>query len=239
MIQSADGLLLHRVSSSSSGALRTASDTAFAPDLPASHTFGKVVVRRHGSCAEVMTPFQTRFVDPVRIVARRFFLAVQHRLRRAWSLLVAIAAFAFLGATFLAPVAKAQADLRLTQTVSASAIAVNTDYTYTETVTNNGPNAVPTGTIIVYQQTPPNTTFRSSAGTNWNCTNPASGNAGPIICTYNAALASGASASALTITMRVNTGTASGTTIQNSATVTSGTVDPTPANNTSVTLIVV
>jgi len=239
LIQNADGLLLHRVSSSSSGALRTASDTAFAPDLPASHPFGKVVVRRHGSRAEVMTPFQTRFVDPVRIVARRVRLAAQHRLRRAWSLLVAIAAFLFLGATFLAPVAKAQADLRLAQTVSASAIAVNTDYTYTETVTNNGPNAVPTGTIIVYQQTPPNTTFRGSAGTNWNCTNPGSGNAGPIICTYNAALASGASASALTITMRVNTGTASGTTIQNSATVTSGTVDPTPANNTSVTSIIV
>src|SRR5208283_5161956 len=54
-----------------------------------------------------------------------------------------------------------------------------------------------------------------------------------------AALASGATASALTITMQVNAGTGSGTTIQNSATVTSGTVDPTPANNTSVTSIIV
>ena len=226
LVQNDDGLLLHRVCSvnPSAGALHTVSDTALEPDLPASRMFGKVTVRQRGSRAEVVTPFQTRFLDPLRIAARRIRLAVQHRLRRAWSFLFAIAALLLLCATFLAPAAKAQADLKLTQTVSVSAIAVSTSYTYTHTVTNNGPSAVATGTIIVYQQTPPNTNFRSYVGTNWNCTNPGSGNAGPIICTYNAALANGASASALTITMQVNAGTASGTTIQNSATVTSGTV---------------
>jgi uncharacterized repeat protein (TIGR01451 family) len=241
LIQNADGLLLHRVCSvnASSGALRTSSDTAFAPDLPASQLFGKVVVRHRGPRAEVMTRFRTSFLDPVRILARRLRLAARHRLRRAWPLFFGVAWLIFLCATFLAPAAKAQADLKLVQTVSASAIAVNTNYTYSETVTNNGPSTVPTGTIIVYQQTPANTNYRSFAGANWNCTNPGSGNAGPIICTYNAALTSGASASTLTITMRVNNGTASGTTIQNSATVTSGTVDPAPANNTSVTSIIV
>ncbi len=241
LIRNADGLLLHRVCSvhACSGALRTASDTAWAPDLPAAQMFGKVVARRRGLRVEVMTPLQTRFVDPARILARRVRLAAQRRLRRAWSVFFASTAFVLLCATFLAPAAKAQADLKLTQVASASAIAVSTNYTYTQTVINNGPGTVPTGTIIVYQQTPPNTNFQGYAGTNWNCTNPGAGNAGPIICTYNAALASGATASALTITMQVNAGTASGTTIQNSATVTSGTVDPTPANNTSVTSIIV
>jgi uncharacterized repeat protein (TIGR01451 family) len=241
LIQNADGLLLHRVCHVDcvSGAIRTTSDAAIAPDLPASRVFGKVVARRRGPGIEVMSPVQTRVLDPLRILGRRIRLAAQQRVRQVWSLLLAIAAFTFVCATFLAPSANAQADLKLTQTVSVSAIAVNTNYVYTETVTNNGPNSVPTGTIIVYQQTPPSTNYRSFAGTNWNSTNPGSGNAGPIICTYNAALASGTSASALTITMRVNTGTASGTTIQNSATVTSGTVDPAPANNTSVTSIIV
>ena len=241
LVQNDDGLLLHRVCSvdPSAGALQTASDTALDNDLPASRMFGKVAFRQRGSRSETVTPFQTRLLDPVRIVGRRIRLAAQNRLRRAWSLLFAIAAFLFLYATFLAPAAKAQADLKLTQTVSVSAIAVSTSYTYTHTVTNNGPGAVAAGTIIVYQQTPPNTNFQTYAGTNWACTNPGSGNPGPIVCTYNAALANGASASALTITMQVNAGTASGTTIQNSATVTSGTVDPAPANNTSVTSIIV
>ena len=241
LVQNADGLLLHRVRSVDpcSGALSTVSDTALEDDPPVSQMFGKVVVRQRGSRTKVVTPFQTRFLDPVRIVVRRIRLAVRHHLRKAWSLLFAFAAFLFLCATFLAPAANAQADLKLTQTVSVSAIAVSTNYTYTHTVTNNGPGAVATGTIIVYQQTPPSTNFRSYGGTSWTCTNPGSGNAGPIVCTYTAALANGASASALTITMQVNAGTASGTTIQNSATVTSGTVDPAPANNTSVTSVIV
>ncbi len=141
--------------------------------------------------------------------------------------------------TTTSTVTLALADLQLLQTASVTAVAVSTNYTYTEVVTNNGPTSVGTGTVIVYQQTPPNTNFQGYAGINWTCTNPGAGNAGPIICTYNAALPSSASASALTITMQVNAGTASGTTIQNSATVTSSTIDSIPANNTSVTSILV
>jgi uncharacterized repeat protein (TIGR01451 family) len=132
------------------------------------------------------------------------------------------------------------ADLQLTQTASVSAIAVSTNYNYSEVVTNNGPTFVGSGTITVYLQTPANTTFQAAAGTNWTCTTPAVNGTGPIVCTYNTVLNSGASASTLTLTMNVNAGTAAGTTILSSATVTnSSTLDPTPANNTSITSILV
>ncbi len=133
------------------------------------------------------------------------------------------------------------ADLQLTQTPSAPAVAAGATYTYTQTVTDNGPAGVATGTITVYMQTPANTNYQAFAGTSWACgTHPAVGAAGPIVCTYNAALASGATANVLTISLQVNAGTATGTTIQSSATVTNSTiVDPIPSNNTSITSIVV
>lgn len=114
-------------------------------------------------------------------------------------------------------------------------------YTYSEVVTNKSSSAtVNSGTIIVYMQTPPNTVFESFAGTNWTCTTPTAGNAGPIICTYNTTLASGATASTLTPAFQIVSGTASGTTIQSSATVTNSTfVDTVPSNNTSITSIIV
>ena len=132
------------------------------------------------------------------------------------------------------------ADLQLTQAASVSAVAVSTNYTYTEVVTNNGPTFVASGTTTVYLQTPANTTYQAYSGTNWSCTTPAVNGTGPIICTYNALLASGANASTLTLTMQVAAGTAAGTTILSSASVTnSTTVDPAPANNTSISSIVV
>jgi uncharacterized repeat protein (TIGR01451 family) len=132
------------------------------------------------------------------------------------------------------------ADLQLTQTASVSAVAVSTNYTYSEMVTNNGPTFVASGSTTVYLQTPANTTFQAYSGTNWTCTTPAVNGTGPVICTYNALLASGANANALTLTMQVAAGTAAGTTILSSASVTnSTTVDPAPANNTSVSSIIV
>jgi uncharacterized repeat protein (TIGR01451 family) len=136
--------------------------------------------------------------------------------------------------------AAAQADLSLTQTASVSTIPVSTNFTYTESVTNNGPNTVATGTMWVYLQTPADTNYQAAAGTNWTCgTVPAVGGAGAIVCTYNAALASGATASNLVITLQVNGTTASGTTIEDSATVTATIADPTPANNTAISTILV
>ena len=118
---------------------------------------------------------------------------------------------------------------------------VPTGFTYTEQVNNNSSSAtVTSGTITAYMQTPANTVFESYAGTNWTCTTPAVGGTGPIICTYNTTLASGAAASPLTLGFQIPSGTADGTTIQSSATVTNSTfVDTTPSNNTSLTSILV
>ena len=114
-------------------------------------------------------------------------------------------------------------------------------YVYSEVVTNNSSSAIVTsGTITVYMQTPPNTAFEGYAGTNWTCTTPAAGNSGPVVCTYNTTLASGATASTLYVQFQIAAGTAAGTTILGSATVTNSTfVDTVPSNNTSITSIIV
>jgi uncharacterized repeat protein (TIGR01451 family) len=136
----------------------------------------------------------------------------------------------------------AGADLTISQTTSVSVVDTSVNFTYTEIATNNGPIAVPAGTLVVYQQTPPNTTLQSlTVSANWACSNPGAGGTGPIICTYQLALASGANTSAnpIAFVLRVNAGTAYGTTILNSATVTSQTIDPAPSNNTSITTVLV
>jgi len=251
LVQNQDGLRVHRVAScgASSGAVVTRSDTGLASDPSASRMFGKVIVLRRNSREESLTPLQTRLVHPLRIMFRRIRAAAMLRLRRAALLLSGVFALSLLCATFLAPAVHAQtADLQLTQTASASAVAAGSTYTYTEVVKNNTSSATVTaGTITVYMQTPPNTTYQSyysyqtNSGTNdWTCTNPGANNVGPVVCSYGLALASGATATQLTVTFLVNTGTASGTTILSSATVTNSTyVDNIPANNTSITSIVV
>ena len=244
LVQNQDGLRVHRVAScdASSGAVVTRSDTGVASDPSASRMFGKVIVLRRNSREESLTPLQTRFVHPLRVMVRRICAAAMLRLSRVALLLIGIVALSLLCAMFLAPAAHAQtADLQLTQTASASAVAAGVTYSYTEVVKNNNSSAtVTSGTIVVYMQTPPNTVYEGYAGTNWNCTNPGANNVGPVICTYNTTLASGATASTLTINFEVNAGTASGTTIQNSATVTNSTFsDTNPANNTSITSIIV
>ena len=131
------------------------------------------------------------------------------------------------------------ADLSMTQVASAAAVAPGSTITYTETVTNNGPSAATTA--VLYQQTPPNTTFASMippAG--WTCgTLPAVGATGQVICTANAAMNSGTTASNFTFVVTVGAATAAGTSIVNSADATSQTTDPVPSNNTTMTSVLV
>ena len=137
-------------------------------------------------------------------------------------------------------VSVAPTDLSLTQTALPAVVAPSTNYAYSEIVGNNGPTYAGTGTITVSTQTPTNATYQSYAGTNWTCTTPALGSSGSILCTYNAALANGATGSALTLTMQVAAATTSGTVIQNSATVAdTAFTDPYPSNNTSTSSITV
>ena len=138
------------------------------------------------------------------------------------------------------------ADLSMTQVASVAAIstvAPNSTITYTETVTNNGPNAAVTA--VVYQATPPNTTFTSmTAPAGWTCTAPAAGATGQVICTDGANLNSGTTTTAFTYKVTVNPGPApaapaAGTTIVNSADVTSTTTDPVVSNNATTTSVLV
>ncbi|HYA62497.1 MAG TPA: S24 family peptidase, partial [Candidatus Sulfotelmatobacter sp.] len=252
LVQNADGLLVHRVNScdSASGTVVTQSDTGLEPDSPSSRLLGKVTHNRRGSKEQRFNAWQARCVHPARILLHRLHGAAVSRLRRFAFLFYGLFVLALSHGSFIAPAAHAQtADLQLTQTAvavgtttpSITAVAAGTTYSYTEVVTNNSSSAtVTSGTITVYLQTPANTTYQASAGTNWTCTAPTAGNAGPVVCTYNNTLNSGATASTLSITFLVTAGTASGTTIQSSATVTNSTfVDNVPANNTSLTSIVV
>ena len=240
LTQNLEGLRVHRVAQSFSQQLLTHSDTAWEHDAPPIQIFGKVIAHGHSSAQlKRLTAAHTLMLHPAKALLRRISLAAKNRFRRAAAFIFGAAALLFFSLFFSAS-AYAQADLTMTQVPSVTAVATGTNYTYTEVVTNNGPNNVPAGTLVVYQQTPPNTVFKAIAATNWDCTNnPGNNNTGPIICTYQLALNSGTSAPAITLTERVVAGTAAGTTIQNSATVTSATVDPVPTNNTTQTTIVV
>ncbi len=127
------------------------------------------------------------------------------------------------------------ADLSMTQSASVTAIAPGGTITYTETVSNNGPNAATAA--VLYQQTPPNTTFSSiTPPVGWTCgTTPAVGGTGIVLCTANAAMASNTTTGAFTFIVTVNAATAAGTTIINSADVTSQTTDPLASNNATTT----
>jgi uncharacterized repeat protein (TIGR01451 family) len=131
------------------------------------------------------------------------------------------------------------ADLSMTQVASVAAIAPGSTITYTETVTNNGPNAA-TGAVL-YQQTPPNTTFVSmTPPAGWTCgTAPAVGGTGTVLCSASAAMNSNTTTGNFTFVVTVNAATAAGTSIVNSADVTSQTTDPTSSNNATTTSVLV
>lgn len=135
------------------------------------------------------------------------------------------------------------ADLSMTQVASATAAAPGGTITYTETVTNNGPSSATTA--VLYQQTPPNTTFTSiAAPAGWTCTSPTVGSTGQIVCTDGSALTSGTTTTAFTFVVTINPGPAppapaAGSTIVNSADVTSATTDSVASNNSTITTVLV
>lgn len=140
--------------------------------------------------------------------------------------------------TASASVQVASADLSMTQSVSASSVAPGSTITYTEIITNNGPN--PAANAVLYQQTPPNTTFSSmTPPAGWTCgTKPGVGGTGQIICTDGSFLANGGSGT-FTLVVTVAGGTAAGTVILNSADVTATTPDPVSTNNASTSSVLV
>jgi uncharacterized repeat protein (TIGR01451 family) len=108
----------------------------------------------------------------------------------------------------------------------------NTQVTYTVTVANAGPST--SANVTLADAVPANLTFASNSQTNgpsFNCTNPPVGGTGTITCTI-ASFAPGDSAT-FQFTFNVPPNVAPGTQTTNTATISSTTADPNPANNSS------
>ena len=122
------------------------------------------------------------------------------------------------------------ADVSVTIPTSASTIVAGSAAGYTITVSNAGPDAAQT--VALSELVPANTTFVSdtqTSGPTFTLSTPAQGGTGTINGTIGT-LASGASAS-FDVVVLLSPSTPAGTTITNTAEVTTATSDPNLANN--------
>jgi uncharacterized repeat protein (TIGR01451 family) len=127
----------------------------------------------------------------------------------------------------------AAADLAITKNAPATGTG-GSNITYTIAAVNNGPATAMNVTLT--DALPAAATFVSLAqdsGPTFNCTTPAAGATGTVTCTL-AAFAPSASAS-FRLVVNATPGTSSS--LNNTATITSATPDPLPANNTSSTAV--
>jgi uncharacterized repeat protein (TIGR01451 family) len=124
------------------------------------------------------------------------------------------------------------ADLSVTSSDSPDPVVAGGTLTYALTVSNAGPDAA--ASVVLTEATPAGTTFASlMVPAGWSCTTPAVGATGTVTCTIlSLAAATGASFS---LAVRVDPGTAVGTTITSSATVASSTPDPDSTDNAATT----
>jgi uncharacterized repeat protein (TIGR01451 family) len=124
----------------------------------------------------------------------------------------------------------ADADMTITKTDSADPVQAGTDFDYQITITNAGPGTAQN--VVLDDPIPAGTTFVSSfynGGALGSCTQPPAGGTGSFHCTYATLMPS--QNSIYSITVHVNPA-ASGT-LSNTATVTTTSNDPVPANNTA------
>ena len=139
------------------------------------------------------------------------------------------------GTSGLTITAAAAADLQVTISDSPDPVAPGAALTYTGTVTNAGLSPITTadgGALKI--PIPPNTTFNSISMPGWTC----AVSSGVATCTPNATFAKGATAS-YTLGVTVGAGTAAGTIIQATASVSSNFEDPSPSNNVASTTTLV
>jgi uncharacterized repeat protein (TIGR01451 family) len=122
------------------------------------------------------------------------------------------------------------ADLSVTNNATPNPVAAGSNITYTQVVTDNGPSAADNATLV--ETVPANTTFVSmSAPAGWTCMTPAIGGTGNVVCTTLSM--AGSTAANFSMVVKVNAGTANGTVITGTATVSSSVSDPNSANNTA------
>lgn len=122
----------------------------------------------------------------------------------------------------------ASADVNITKS-GPSPVIQDQDVTYTIVVNNAGPSTATSVTMT--DNIPAGTTFVSlgqSGAVSFNCTTPPAGGTGPVTCSA----ASFPAGSTTTFTLIVHTGPAT-TAVTNTASVSSATSDPNPANNSA------
>src|SRR2546430_1437605 len=123
------------------------------------------------------------------------------------------------------------ADLSLIQTGTPDPVGPGGKLTYTISVTNAGPDSA--SAVVVTDVVPGSTTIVSlTAPAGWTCVSPASGGTGTVTCSC-ITLQALAAPQVFTLVVKVNPGTSEGTTITNTAAVTSATIDANPANNSA------
>lgn len=118
----------------------------------------------------------------------------------------------------------ASADLSLSKTHTGNFTAGANTNDFTIAVTNNGPSDASTFTVT--DVLPTNMSYVSASGTGVNCSNSGQ----TVTCTYGPTVPAGFSVN-ITLTVAVNANIAGGTTMNNTASVSSATSDPNMANN--------
>ncbi|HEX6083320.1 MAG TPA: lamin tail domain-containing protein [Thermoanaerobaculia bacterium] len=123
----------------------------------------------------------------------------------------------------------ASADLLLSKTDTPDPVFAGSNISYQLTLTNNGPSNAAAATFT--DTLPAGTTFVSMSTTGpWTCTTPAVGATGTVTCNNTSF---GVTVDFFTIVVQTDAGLASGTVLTNTATISSTTTDPNPANNSS------
>ena len=128
------------------------------------------------------------------------------------------------------------ADMSVTDAGAPNPVTAGSNITYTQVVTNNGPSAADNATVVA--KIPANTTFVSLVSpAGWSCLKPLVGGTGNIVCS-NATLPASTSGT-FTLVVKVNNGTANGTVITGTVSVSSSAIDPVSTNNTATVTTIV
>ena len=151
--------------------------------------------------------------------------------KAAISLLLLLSVLLFVSSAYIrrSQAQSAVADLSVTKVDTPDPVNTGSNLTYTITVTNNGPSAASNASWS--DALPAGTTFVSlPAVGGWSCTTPAAGDTGSVSCS-NPSFA--VTSSVFTLTVAVDPTVPAGSTLSNTATVTSSTPDNNSNNNSS------
>jgi large repetitive protein len=125
----------------------------------------------------------------------------------------------------------ASADVRISKTISSASFVAGAPVSYQLAVSNLGPSAA-AGPVTVDDPLPAGAAFGSAGGTGWTCDPIPAGTIGATLhCSLPGPIAVGAGPAAITVTLTLPAGQTAA--VPNTATVSAGTPDPAPGNNSS------